>query len=172
MQFLHLSPSHPKRSAASRRSAIPRAGEEARRDRADNFELTVEFHRAIRQLPDQQRPGLAAQRATIQLREQLIREETKEAIEALEQLRHANTPTRPDLVEHVAKELADVLCVTYGAAAALGIPMDEVYRAVHASNMTKVGGPVRDDGEMLKGSGYRPPTCPGSWVRSDALSAR
>jgi predicted HAD superfamily Cof-like phosphohydrolase len=122
-----------------------------------NFELTVEFHRAIRQLPEHQQPGPAARQATIQLREQLIREEAKKAIEALEALRHVDTPTRPDLVEHVAKELADVLCVAYGAAAALGIPMDEVYREVHASNITKVGGPIRADGKMLKGDGYWPP---------------
>jgi NTP pyrophosphatase (non-canonical NTP hydrolase) len=89
-----------------------------------------------------------------------LREEAKEAVEALEALRHADTPTRPDLVEHVAKELADVLCVTYGAAAALGIPMDAVYREVHASNMTKVGGSVRADGKMLKGDSYRPPDLP------------
>ncbi len=154
--------------------AARRTGEEIPRDRAccgggkvdrrraavirrSNFELTVEFHQAIGQLPKHQRPGPAARRATIQLRERLIREEAKEAIEALEALRHADTPACPDLVEHVAKELADVLCVTYGAAAALGIPMDAVYAEVHASNMTKVGGPVRADGKMLKGDGYRPP---------------
>jgi len=125
--------------------------------RRTNFELTVEFHRAIGQLPEHQRPGPAAQCATIQLRERLIHEEANEAIEALEQLRHADAPTRPDLVEHIAKELADVLCVVYGAAAALGIPMDDVYAEVHASNMSKVGGPVRADGKMLKSDGYRPP---------------
>ena len=41
-----------------------------------------------------------------------LREEAKEAVEALEALRHADTHTRPDLVEHVTKELADVLCVS------------------------------------------------------------
>jgi predicted HAD superfamily Cof-like phosphohydrolase len=135
--------------------------------RPTNFELTVEFHRAIRQLPEHQRPGPAARRATIQLRERLLREEATEAIEALEALCHADTPNRPDLVEQVAKELADVLCVVYGAAAALGLPMDAVYPEVHASNMTKVGGPVRGDGKMLKGDGYRPPTCPECSTQAD-----
>jgi predicted HAD superfamily Cof-like phosphohydrolase len=116
-----------------------------------NFALTVEFHRAIGQLPEHQRPGPAVRRATIQLREQLLREETAEAVEALEAYRHGSGS-----IEGVAKELADVLCVTYGAAAALGIPMDEVYAEVHASNMSKVGGPLRADGKMLKGDGYRP----------------
>jgi hypothetical protein len=41
--------------------------------RPTNFELTVEFHRAIWQLPEHQRPGPAARRATIQLHERLIR---------------------------------------------------------------------------------------------------
>jgi predicted HAD superfamily Cof-like phosphohydrolase len=120
--------------------------------RHSNFELTGEFHRAIGQLPEHQRPGPAARGATIRLREQLIREEAKEAIEALEAYRHGSGS-----IEDVAKELADVLCVTYGAAAALGIPMDEVYAEVHASNMTRVGGPIRADGKMLKGDSYRPP---------------
>lgn len=126
-------------------------------DQPTNFTLTTAFHRAIRQLPEHQRPGPAARRATIALRERLICEEVAEAITALEALRHARPPTRSDLVEDVAKELADVLCVVYGAAAALGIPMDDVYREVHRSNMTKVGGPIRNDGKLLKGPDYRPP---------------
>jgi predicted HAD superfamily Cof-like phosphohydrolase len=120
--------------------------------RQSNFELTVEFHRAIRQLPAHQHPGPAARRATIQLRERLLCEEVAEAVEALEAYRHGSGS-----IEDVAKELADVLCVAYGAAAALGIPMDAVYAEVHASNMSKVGGPLRADGKMLKGDGYRPP---------------
>lgn len=120
--------------------------------RQTNFELTREFHRAIRQLPEHQPPGPAARRAMIQLREQLLREETAEAVEALEAYRDGRGS-----IEDVAKELADVLCVAYGAAAALGIPMDAVYAEVHASNMTKVGGPVRGDGKMLKSDGYRAP---------------
>lgn len=110
--------------------------------RHSNFELTVEFHRAIGQLPEHQRPGSAARSATIHLRERLLREEVAEAVDALSAYRLGQGP-----IEHVAKELADVLCVTYGAAAALGIPMDAVFAEVHASNMTKVGGPVRNDGK-------------------------
>jgi predicted HAD superfamily Cof-like phosphohydrolase len=35
--------------------------------------------------------------------------------------------------------------------------MDAVYAEVHASNMSKVGGPIRADGKVLKGNGYRLP---------------
>ncbi len=109
-----------------------------------NFELTVEFHRAIGQAPPAP--------ADIRLRQRLLKEETREAVEALKAFRHGGP------IEDVAKELADVLCVAYGAAAALGIPMDRVYREVHASNMSKVGdGRRRHDGKVLKGPGYWPP---------------
>jgi hypothetical protein len=58
--------------------------------RPTNFELTVEFHRAIRQLPEHQRPGPAALRATIQLRERLLCEEVAKAVQALEAYRHGS----------------------------------------------------------------------------------
>lgn len=60
----------------------------------------------------------------------------------------------------VAKELADLLYVTYGSGDTMDIPMDEVYREVHRSNMSKLGAdgkPVyREDGKVLKGSQYEP----------------
>lgn len=120
-----------------------------------NFELTREFHRVIGQLPEDysgENTNPERHREMVLLRVRLLHEETREAIDEL----NAYAFGQGSLMD-VAKELADVLCVTYGAAAALGIPMDEVYREVHASNMTKVSGPMRADGKVLKGDGYRPP---------------
>lgn len=83
----------------------------------------------------------------IALREDLIREEFDELLEA-----GANR----DPVA-VADALADLVYVIYGAAHEWGIPLDAVLREVHRSNMTKVwdDGTVhyREDGKMLK-----PPT--------------
>jgi len=63
-------------------------------------------------------------------------------------------------VVNLAKELADLLYVVYGTAAAYGIPIDDVYREVHRSNMSKLGPdgkPIyREDGKVLKGPNYTP----------------
>lgn len=101
------------------------------------------------------------------LRSRLILEECAEAADALMgrdnwRARDAEPPANgPMNVQHVAKELADILVVTYGAADALGIPMHRVLRRVHVSNMSKVqpDGSVlrRDDGKILKGPNYVPP---------------
>lgn len=63
------------------------------------------------------------------LRQRLIREEVNELIDAM---------IAEDL-EAIAKELADLLYVTYGTAISYGIDMEPVSAAVHASNMTKFG---------------------------------
>lgn len=84
------------------------------------------------------------------LRADLIREEAGEAGEALES---------GDL-EHIAKELADLVIVAHGAALTLGINLDRAVALVHESNMSKLvdGRPdMRDDGKVLKGPNYRPP---------------
>jgi len=81
------------------------------------------------------------------LRKALIAEEAREFEEAAD---------KGDL-EEIAKELADILVVTYGAAVTYGIDMEEVFREVHRSNMSKVweDGTIRrrEDGKVLK-----PPT--------------
>lgn len=58
----------------------------------------------------------------------------------------------------LTKELADLRYVTEGAAVALGLPLDEAYEIVHASNMSKLGEdgrPIKDEGgKALKGPNY------------------
>lgn len=70
-----------------------------------------------------------------------------------------------DLIE-MADALADLLYVTYGAAVELGIPIDEVFRQVHLSNMSKEGpgGEVVKDagGKVLKPDTYKPVDL--SWI--------
>lgn len=87
---------------------------------------------------------------TVRLRISLIREESIETIKAL---------SEEDIPE-IAKELADLLYVTYGTAVAFGIDLDKVFNEVHKSNMSKVGEdgkPIfRADGKVLKGPNYKP----------------
>lgn len=82
-----------------------------------------------------------------ELRVKLINEEAKEFSDASDAC---------DLIE-AADALADLLYVVYGAALEWGIPVDDVLKEVHRSNMTKVwpDGTVhrREDGKILK-----PPT--------------
>jgi len=62
--------------------------------------------------------------------------------------------------QKVAKELADLLYVVYGAADCFDIPIDAVLREVHRSNMSKLGPdgkPIRrEDGKVLKGPNFSP----------------
>lgn len=88
----------------------------------------------------------ALDEATQQLRVNLIQEEFDELHEALQQ---------QDLAA-IAKELADLLYVVYGTAVSCGIDMEPVFREVHRSNMSKVGGYKRADGKWMKPPDYSP----------------
>lgn len=80
------------------------------------------------------------------LRVRLIAEELDELRDAFEQ---------EDLIE-TADALADILYVVYGTAVSCGIDMEPVFREVHRSNMTKVGGYKRADGKWVKPDSYSP----------------
>ncbi|MET8468422.1 MazG nucleotide pyrophosphohydrolase domain-containing protein [Streptomyces sp. NPDC006422] len=117
----------------------------------------AEFREAFDGVADAGRPELAEHRRT------LLAEESAEAADALDELALALREGDDPIAQYraVAKELADVLYVTYGAADALGIDLPAVFAEVHRSNMSKVDadGQVlrREDGKVLKGPGYRPP---------------
>lgn len=87
------------------------------------------------------------------LRLRLITEEFNEVVEAFE----TGQP-----IPEVAKELCDLLVVTYGTLLTMGVNPDYAFNLVHCSNMSKLdkdGRPVRRaDGKVLKGENYRPPT--------------
>ena len=80
---------------------------------------------------------------TRQLRVRLIQEEFDELKEAM----------ATGNLAAVAKEMADLLYVTYGTAVSYGIDMEPVFQEVHRSNLSKVGGYKRADGKWVK-----PPT--------------
>lgn len=135
------------------------------------------FSTAVREFASvgEQHLDVAAPPANIlELRGALISEEANEVVEALDDfavaLRSDGTtqllgPYK--ISKHrqaIAKELADLLYVTFGAAEALGIPIDEVFRRVHESNMSKFddgknGYKVfkNEIGKVIKGPRYNKP---------------
>jgi predicted HAD superfamily Cof-like phosphohydrolase len=125
-----------------------------------NFSKVQVFHRVFGQEPDPEKPTIPSERLAA-LRADLIEEETKEALDELDQ----------EIIDlsKVAKELADILYVVYGTAASFGIPIDEVFDQVHTSNMSKLtaDGQVlrREDGKVLKSDQYKPVDL--SWLTAE-----
>jgi len=94
---------------------------------------------------------------SLALRNTLILEESVEASEEMcNSFGQALRPVHVDK-EALTKELADILYVTVGAAVYWGLPLEETFKRVHESNMTKELGNKRDDGKILKGDNYEPP---------------
>ena len=85
------------------------------------------------------------------LRLKLIEEELSELKEAIK---------NKDIVE-VADALTDILYVTYGAGHAFGINLDQCFKEVQDSNMSKLdenGSPIYNkDGKVMKGPKYFKP---------------
>jgi predicted HAD superfamily Cof-like phosphohydrolase len=106
--------------------------------------MVEEFHRKF-ELRVEPAPAIPDE-ATRRLRVRLIQEEFDEVKEAL---------AKEDL-NGIAKELADLLYVVYGTAVSYGIDMDPVFREVHRSNLSKVGGYKRGDGKWVKPPTYSP----------------
>ena len=99
-----------------------------------------------------------ATRATRAVQKDLIVEEFKEFLEAEGMLfRHGR-----NVKEECLKELADLVYVCYQYAENMGWFLDEALDRVHKSNMSKLdedGKPIyREDGKVLKGPNYKPPT--------------
>lgn len=113
-----------------------------------NYELVRDWHEKFGAFMAS-KPGIPTT-DIVELRLSLIREEAAEVEKAI---------ASHNLVD-VAKELADLLYVTYGMAAAYGLPMDAIFRAVQTSNMSKLdadGNVVRNEkGKILKGPNYAP----------------
>jgi predicted HAD superfamily Cof-like phosphohydrolase len=106
--------------------------------------MVEEFHQKF-ELRAEPAPAIPDE-ATRRLRVRLIQEEFDEVKEAL---------AKEDL-NGIAKELADLLYVVYGTAVSYGIDMDPVFREVHRSNLSKVGGYKRGDGKWVKPPTYSP----------------
>ena len=94
---------------------------------------------------------------TVNARIDLIHEEFDELKQAI----YSDEARNEGTLVAIADALTDILYVTYGMAHSFGIDIDECFRTVHVSNMSKLdedGKPIyRDDGKVLKGPNYRPP---------------
>lgn len=106
--------------------------------------MVKRFHQLF-DIAVQHEPGLIDERTRV-LRERLIQEEFDELKQAMAQ----------EELPAIAKELADLLYVVYGTAVSYGIDMVPVFREVHRSNMSKVGGYKREDGKWVKPPSYSP----------------
>ena len=104
--------------------------------------MVSDFHQAFHAL--QSLTPTVVDPDTRALRRTLLYEELAEADEAM---------TAGDL-SALAKELADLLYVVYGTAVSYGIDLAPVFREVHRSNMTKVGGTQRADGKWINPATY------------------
>lgn len=96
---------------------------------------------------------------TTSLQLKLIREEFLELAEALS-LATGNLSNKRAR-ENALKELADLVFVCYQLAAASGWDLDEALERVYQSNLSKLvdGKPLkREDGKVLKGPNYQPPS--------------
>lgn len=128
------------------------------------LEMVKEFHVATGS-PVLDKPGIPPH-DRVRLRCKLIMEEALEAVGAMIGF-HDEDVKRLALrvgylidqidpqaqLPEVAKELNDLLYVTHGALLEFGIP-EKMFDAVHENNMTKISGPVREDGKRLKPPGY------------------
>ena len=114
-----------------------------------NFELVGDFMEAFGQKVELEPtwPDFS----TRELRLELIAEELDELSDAV---------ADRDMIQ-IADALTDLLYVIYGAGHAFSIDLDECFREVHDSNMSKLGPngrPIhREDGKVMKGPGYFEP---------------
>lgn len=111
------------------------------------FEMVRDFHTAFGQrvgtrpmLPDYQER---------ELRVRLMKEEFNEY----------NKAEDNNDITNLAVELADIIYIACGTAVSYGIPLDDVFNAIHQANMNKlVDGKVirREDGKIKKPEGWQP----------------
>jgi predicted HAD superfamily Cof-like phosphohydrolase len=92
----------------------------------------------------------------------LVHEEWRETIQAW----------RRGDIEAFADGLADLKYVVERINVIAGIDSRPVDAAVHAANMAKIGGPVREDGKQLKPEGWRPPDIGAALAARDFWGAR
>lgn len=132
------------------------------------FEKVWEFHTAFGQVRNTipTLPGsetLADPNSLRSLRKRLLEEEYNEYVEGED---------NNDLVE-IADAIADILYIAYGTAVSYGLPMDEIFNEVHASNMSKLGEdgkPIyREDGKILKGPNFFKPDILSIIKRADSV---
>ena len=111
------------------------------------FEMVSEFHTAFGQRVGT-KPELPDANERL-LRMNLMTEEYRE---------YNNAEANNDMT-NLAVELADIIYIACGTAVSYGIPLDEVFEAIHNANMAKlIDGKVirREDGKIKKPEGWQP----------------
>ena len=113
-------------------------------------DMAIEFRRAYRL---ESYPSFPVRK----LQRDLIVEEFKEFLQAETDMQLIHPQTR----EECLKELVDLVYVCHQFAAVMGWDLEEAFRIVHESNLSKLddkGRPVlREDGKVLKSKNYKPP---------------
>lgn len=123
------------------------------------FNKVRDFMRAMQQevpdvpkIPDNQ---------VLQLRINLIEEEVAELLNVLYTMRNRynkmDHATKLQALVALADAVADSNYVINGTAAACGLDGEAVFNIVHAANLSKLTGSVRDDGKRMKPPGWIPP---------------
>lgn len=100
----------------------------------------------------------------VQLRINLIEEEITELLETLYAIRNRNLGAgaltegeKLHVLTQLADAIADVNYVVDGTAVAFGLDGEAIFNIVHAANMEKLGGPIREDGKQGKPPGWQKP---------------
>lgn len=97
-------------------------------------------------------PTVQVSAKEVELRKNLISEECKELLDAID---------RNDLVK-IADGIADLIVVTLGTANTYGIDTEDVWNEVHQNNLTKASGPEDPvTGKRLKPADWEPPNIEG-----------
>lgn len=96
---------------------------------------------------------------TVELRKSLNNEEHGETLRAMD---------AGDLAG-IADGVVDDIYVKLGTLISYGIDPRPIWRAVHETNMAKVGGAMREDGKVLKPPGWVAPDVAGILSRQEAL---
>lgn len=77
----------------------------------------------------------------------------------MEEMREYNQAEHNTDITNLAVELADIIYIACGTAVSYGIPLDEVFNAIHEANMSKlVDGKVlkNERGKVIKPEGWKP----------------
>ena len=96
----------------------------------------------------------------MKFRLRLIKEEVTELFEAVDDVyKTKNNDEYLDAKANLLKELADVQYTLSGFATTFNLDLEETFKRVHESNLTKFLGDIEYDaeGKVKKGSQYKPP---------------
>jgi len=86
-----------------------------------------------------------------------LRDEVLAAVKELEETKSVSHQVRVNIL----KELGDIMYVVSGFAVTFGLPISRAFDRIHESNMSKmVDGKAlkNDDGKVMKGPNYQPPS--------------